>query len=253
MTLQFFGKYATQKVKDAAKAAAEALVAFDPKGATEAQISLMDGQLDQLGQKVSATQREYNEAKTVLDAALKLNTTRLTAAETLESQIEAGATDKQASLDRLLAIIEAAQPELDGLKREAAEISAYLTELRAAYEAAAVKLKTARQQLTQAERDMDRAGVAADRARDRADTATIAAGVHKGGDTLNTALDAMRKKTVAAQDAAGAANLKASTLAPQDHEKDDPNIAAAMQGAANEPAKPQSSAERLAAMKSRAA
>lgn len=255
MTLKFFGAFASQKVKDATRAATDALVAFDPKGATEAQISLMNGQLDQLGQKVATVQRQLGEAQTQLKAAQNLNSTRLTAAETLQTQISGlDATDasrpaKEASLNKLLDIIEQAQPELTRLKAEEAEVQAYLDDLQTAYKAAAEKLSTARDQLKSAERGMERAKIAQDRAQDRAEAASIAAGVHAGGDALNTALDAMRRKTEAATDAANASNLKAATLAPVDHEKDDPNIVAAMQTAAGEPTKPQSAAERLAALR----
>lgn len=247
--LNFLTAFAGQKVKDAAKSATAALVAFDPKGATEAQISLMDGQLDDLGKKVAGTQRQYTEAKAALDAATKLNAQRLTAAETLQAQVTGGDASKEASLTKLLDIIEQAQPDLNGLKQDESQVKAYLADLQTAYDAAADKLKTARRDLGQAQRGMERAGLSEQRALDRADAAALAAGVHSGGDALNTALDAMKRKTAAATDAANAANLKASTLAPQDHEKDDPAIAAAMADASGQPAKPQSAAERLAALK----
>ena len=253
MNLQFFGSYASTKVKDAAKSAVDALVAFDPEGATQAQIDLMEKSLDSLGLKLSDVKRQYDEAKAHLDAAAKLNDTRLAAAELLQQQIAAGDASKQKSLDSLLTIVEQAQPELDGLKKDESDVKSYLDELQTAYSTAAEKLKAARRQLDQAHRDMERASLAETRAKDRAETAAIAAGVRTGGDTLNVALDAMQRKTQAAQDAAAAANLKATTLAPQDHEKDDPAIAAALAAAAGAPAAPQSSADRLAALRTRAA
>lgn len=253
MNLHFFGSYASTKVKDAAKSAVDALVAFDPEGATQAQIDLMEKSLDSLGLKLSDVKRQYDEAKAHLDAAAKLNDTRLAAAELLQQQISAGDASKQKSLDSLLTIVEQAQPELDGLKKDASDVKSYLDELQTAYSTAAEKLKAARRQLDQAHRDMERASLAESRAKDRAETAAIAAGVRTGGDTLNVALDAMQRKTQAAQDAAAAANLKATTLAPQDHEKEDPAIAAALAAAAGAPAEPQSAADRLAALKNRAA
>lgn len=249
MSLEFFGRFAQQKVKDAAQAATSALVAFDPKGATEAQIALMDGQLDNLGHKVASTQRQYGEAKAALDAAEKFNSTRLTAAETLQAQVAAGDTSKQQSLDKLLDTVEQAQPDLVNLRQDEADVKAYLADLQSAYTAAADKLKTARRDLGQAQRGMERADLTAKRAHEKSDAAALQAGIHSGGDTLNTALDAMKRKTAAATDAATAANLKASTLAPQDHERDDPAIAAALAAASGAPAKPQTAAERIAALK----
>jgi chromosome segregation ATPase len=253
MALQFMAAFASQKVKDAAKSATAALVAFDPKGATEAQISLMDGQLDELGKKVAGTQRQYGDAKDHLAAAMRLNAQRLSAAESLQSQITAGDASKQASLDKLLDIIEQAQPELNQFKEDESDVASYLSELQTAYNAAAAKLATARHDLGQASRGMDRAKLEEQRARERADASSVTVGIHNGGDTLNTALDAMKRKTAEAQDAAHAANLKASTLAPQDSEKEDPAIAAAMATASGEPAKPQTAAERLAILQGRAA
>jgi chromosome segregation ATPase len=250
--LSFITAFATQKVKDAAKSATEALVTFDPKGATEAQISLMDGQLNELGLKVASTKRQYDDAKKQLDTAQRLNSQRLSAAEALQAAIAAGDASKETSLTSLLNIIEHAQPDLDALKRDESEVKAYLADLQTAYNDAADKLKTARHELGQAQRGMERAQIEQGRAKDRADAAALASGVHTGGDALNTALSAMRRKTDAAMDAAQAANLKASVLAPQDHEKDDPIIAAAMAGASGQPAKPQSAAERLAALKNAA-
>ena len=247
--LNFLGAFAGQKVKDAARAATTALVAFDPKGATEAQISLMEGQLDELGKKVAGTNRQYLEAKAARTAAKNLNMQRLTAAETLQAQVAGGDASKQESLDKLLTIIEQAQPELARLKQDETEVGAYLADLQSAYNSAAAKLKSARHDLNEAARGMDRAKLDEERARDRAATASIAAGVNSGGNTLNTALAAMKEKTALAQDAAHAANLKASSLAPQNHEMDDPAIAEALASASGQPAKPQTAAERLAALK----
>lgn len=250
--LGFLTAFASQKVKDAAKSATEALVAFDPKGATEAQISLMDGQLNELGLKVAQTKRQYDDAKKLLDTAVNLNATRLTAAERLQNDIANGDASKETSLNNLLNVIEQAQPELEALKRDEREVKAYFADLQTAYNSAADKLKTARHELGQAQRGMERAEMAQERAKDRADAAALAAGVSTGGDALNVALNAMRRKTDAAMDEAQAAEMKASILAPVDHEKSDPNIAAAMADASGQPAKPQSAAERLAALKSAA-
>lgn len=252
-SLNFLHAFASHKVKDAVKSTVDALVAFDPKGATEAQISLMEDQLDALGTRVAATQQEHTEACQQLDAAKTLRQQRLTAAETLEKQIAAGDDSKKRSLDTLLKILEDAQPELDALETERNDTKAFLSDLRTAYDEAAAKLKGARAELAKAERDMTRAATSRERAEQRADAALVAAGVHSGNDTLNTALDAMRRKAAEANVAAEASNLKATSLAPQDHEASDPNIAAAMNAAAGKPASTQTASERLAALKSKAA
>lgn len=248
MSLPFLSAFASVKVTAAAKGATAALVAFDPKGATEAQIVLMEHSLDELGKKIAGSQRQYNDAKVALATATTLNTQRLTAAESLQAD-----PAKADSLNKLLEIIEKAQPDLERFRSEERDVGKYLADLRAAYDSAATKLKNARQQLEQAQRGMDQAKLAEERARDKADAASIAAGIHSGGDTLNVALDAMNRKTTAALDAAAAMDLKANALAPDDSERSDANIAAALNSANPSPGTPQTAAERLAALKSKAA
>lgn len=251
--LNFLKAFGAQKVTDGIKGITDALVSFDPKGATEAQIAIMEQSLDALGQKVAEEQRDYEEATKTLAAAQTLRTQRLTAAEALDAKVNAGDETVKASLERLLGIIEEAEPELESLQKDAAEAKSYVDELRSHYAAAAAKLKGARAALGRAERDMDRAKMQQERAESRAEASAIAAGVHGSGDTLNTALDAMKRRADEAQVAAAAANLKTTTLAPQNHEEDDPHIRDALAAASGAAPKFDKPSDRLAALKNKAA
>lgn len=253
MSLKFLGSYATQTVREASKALVDTLVAFDPKGATEAQISLMTDQLDQLGKKVAATQRASNEASKRYSEASAIYANRISAAELLQSQVDAGKTEVQVSLDTLLDLIDVSSTELGELKTDADATATYLAELRAAYTDAAKKLQGARRELASAERGMQRAKLATDRANDRAQAAEIAAGIKTSGGTLSTALDAMKRQTIAAQDAAAAADMKAASLQSSSVEAEDKNIAAAMSAVVGGSNVLQSSRDRLAALKKNAA
>jgi hypothetical protein len=90
------------------------------------------------------------------------------------------------------------------------------------------------------------------RAKEKADAAALTAGIHQNSNTLNVALDAMKRKTQMANDAAAAANMKVSALVPTETTTD-PNIASAMaqvDGTLDKATMPL--ADRLAALKNKA-
>lgn len=251
--LNFIRAYGTTKVQSAVQDATAALVAFDPEGATDAQIQLMTEHLDELAHKIARYETQLASSSNALKAAQALNNKRLAVAELLSKDVEAVPdASKSASLERQLATIEEAQPEIDDLKSQVSDASNTLTALRSAHTDAANKLKAARGQLESAHRAMDRAEAQRQQAKDSEEAAKIAAGVARGNDNLNIALSALDRKTQALKEETEAAKLNAATLAPVDHETDDPNIVAAtarVNGTVD--IHTQSPAERIAALKNR--
>jgi chromosome segregation ATPase len=246
--LNFLKNYASTTIKQAASDATAALAAFDPEGATEAQISQMEEALDTIGVKLAKTKTQHAGAQSALAAAVKLHDTRMKAAEMLSAD-----PSKEKSLETMVKLIEDSEPEIEDLRKAEADYAIDLAALSSAYDDAANKLKTARRTLEQAHRDMDRAKLNEARAKERAETAAVAAGVHQGADTLNVALDAMKRKAKAANEAADAANMKASVLAPSKAEND-PAIAAALAAASGSTVgTTMTIQERLAALKQKAA
>lgn len=212
----------------------QTLVAFDPEGATEAQLREMEEELDKLGLKVAeshtAAEREQREA----DEIQKLQAQRFAALDSLEKQ-RAASTDESAkasltaSMENLTALLEAMSPDIEREVSEAKTAKEFLAELQDAYRDAGTKLKGARAKLNAARTSMQQSELVRQRAEDHADAAAVAAGLRHTTNSLDTALNAMQTLATQNQEAAQAATAKAQLLKPTDVEKDDPNIAEAMQ------------------------
>ncbi len=252
MSLQFLSAFANHGVKQALRSATSAIIAAAPEGASAAQLALMDEQFNKAGLAVAAAKRKNDAAQAAFQTARELRRQRLTAAEDLQAQVTAGDESKVEHRDKLLGIIERAQPEMIRLKSEAEETARDFAELTESYRELGERIKSANGALSEAERNLARAQRERERSEQRADAAAVAAGLHASNDSMNVAIEAMNRMAAEHHDAAEAAKMKASTLAPQDHEKNDPVIAEAMAKASGAPAKPQSAAERLAALKSAA-
>ncbi|MGE0713906.1 MAG: hypothetical protein AB7P02_00580 [Alphaproteobacteria bacterium] len=254
--LMFIRNLVGVKADQAVQAGVEALVRWDPKAATEAELRTMEGHLDELGMEVAKARQAYDREKKEADAIQLLSRQRMAAAEHLQKQIEL-ATDPgqkqplERSLETLVAMLEQMAPEVDREAKDAQDAQAFLEMLEKSYADAGAKLKAARSELERAQRDMARAQqhrAVADR---QAEAARRAAGLASTTSGLSVALKAMKDSAERDLAAADAAAAKTSLLAPTKPEKDDPNIAAAMAVATGAAAPPRSLTERLAALKAR--
>jgi chromosome segregation ATPase len=251
----FFGAFAGVKVDGVVKAATEALVRWDPQGASEAQLRVMEQNLDVIGGEVASVSAQYTEAVTAYNAANALNTQRLRAAEIMQGKLAAASDDARPgltlSLEKLVALAESSQTELTQYKEDKDSIASDLEELKESYDAAAKKRLAAKKQLEEAQRGMARAERDRERAEGQAEASRAAAGLAGGGDDLNIALNAMKSTTQKTNEAAEAARLKAAALRPVDVETEDANIASAMAEASGSADNhPLTLEERLAALKS---
>jgi chromosome segregation ATPase len=197
------------KMDKAASAGIEALVRWDPKSASVAELRTMEQHLDELGREVALSRQGFDREQSEAEAIQTLSQQRMAAAELLQRQIDgesdpARRTALEKSLETLVSMLEQMAPEFEREKSEAADAKEYLTMLEQTYAEAGGKLKTARSELERAQRDMARAAQQREQAR---------------------------------------------LLRPTRPEQDDPNIAAAMATAAGKPPAPQSLSERLAALK----
>jgi len=257
--LRFIRHFAGVKTDQALQAGIEALVRWDPKGATEAELRGMEQQLDELGLEVAKARAAYEREQQEADAIKKLLDQRMAAAELLQQQLatELGATRRaelEASLNRLLDLLEEMTPEVEREASEAADARDFLAMLEKTYADAGAKLKDARRQLERAERDMKRAEQQRALAERQAETARRAAGLGHTTSSLNVALKAMNDAAAADVAKAQAASAKAKLLAPTTPEQDDPNIAAALAAVGGKSSLPPatSASERLARLKTRA-
>ena len=256
MALRFIGNLLGVKADQAVNAGIEALVRFDPQGATEAELRSMEQHLDDLGQQVAQARQAYDREQHEADAIQTLSQQRMAAAESLQSQVTAE-TDpaKKAALERslgtLVGMLEQMAPEIDREKRDAVDARGFLDMLESTYAEAGGKLKAARSELDRAQRDMARAAQQRQTAEQQAEAARRAAGLTQRTSGLTVALKSMQEAAARDQASAEAAQAKARLLRPTRPEEDDPNIATALAAASGRGPTPTSIADRLAALKQR--
>ncbi len=229
---------------------------LDPGPAREAKVAGFEQHFNQLTTQVAKIRVDTNREKAEADAIGVRYNALVSAAELLQKKADAASepqkSELNASLEKLLGQIEELAPEMDREKKEAEDAVAFLHEFEKAAEEAATKLKSARSQLANAKRDMERASLEKDRAHEHAEQAAVLSGVRSQTDSFGVALSAMQKKAQADRQAADASNLKAQLLSKPapDELKDDHNIAQALAEVTD--IKPKLSAtERLAALKRR--
>lgn len=253
--LKFIRNFAGVKAGQAMQAGVEALVRWDPKGATEAELRTMEQHLDALGLEVAQARAAYEREQKEAVAIKTLLNQRMMAAEMLQTQLTAefDPTRKaqlNKSLNTLLDMLEDMAPEVERETSEAVDAQEFLAMLETTYADAGGKLKEARRQLERAERDMKRAEQQREQAERQAESARRAAGLSSTTSSLNTALKAMNEAAAHDLAKADAASSKAKLLAPTRPEEDDPNIAAALAAASGRGPQAQSASERLARLKS---
>jgi len=254
--LAFLKNLAGVKMDNAAQAGIEALVRWDPKSASEAELRTMEQNLDALGREVALARQGYDREKREADAIQALSHQRMAAAEQLQQQInnEGDPTRKAAvekSLTTLVGMLEQMTPEVEREKRDEADAKDYLQMLEQTYAEAGGKLKTARSELERAQRDMARAAQQREQADRQAEAARRAAGLASTTSSLTVALKAMQDAAQKDLASADAQMSKARLLRPTRPEQDDPNIAAALRAASGQLPVPQSLTDRLAALKAR--
>ena len=252
----FIRHFVGVKTDQAVQNGIEALVRWDPKGATEAELRAMEEHLDALGLEVAEARRVYEREKQEAEAIQNLLDQRMAAAELLQGQIAAEAEPSrraalEQSLHTLLDMLEQMTPDVEREASEAKDAQEFLAMLEQTYAEAGAKLKEARRQLERAERDMRRAEQQREQAERQAETARRAAGLSSSTNSLNVALKAMNEAAARDLAQAEAASAKAKLLTPTRPEQDDPNIAAALAAAGGKGPAAQSASERLARLKAR--
>ncbi len=180
--LKFMSSLIGVKFDKAAQAGIEALVRWDPKSASEAEMRTMEQHLDDLGREVALARQSYDRENREAEAIQALTSQRMAAAEQLEAQIttapdRARKASLEKSLETLVSMLEQMAPEAEREKQEAADAKAFLQMLEQTYAEAGGKLKAARSALEQAQRDMSRAAQQRQQADRQAEAARRAAGL----------------------------------------------------------------------------
>lgn len=257
--LNFFAKYIGVKAADASDSVLELLVSWDPKGASEADIRVREEFLDKVSAQLVAMRAKFANESRELNNRVTAFARRLTAAEDLQRQVEVASSGSpeqarlSASLEKLLSSIERDQPEIDRAKADTAETESWLKEREDAFAQAKDALLGAKSALKGAQRDMARAQERRDREVERTDEARVVAGLRPDSSRLDKALNAMRRATEQANQEEEVARLKREALRPDADITSDPDIAAALARAKGEDTAPKSAADRIAALKMKAA
>jgi hypothetical protein len=237
--------------------AVDAIVRWDPQGASDAQLATMEENLDLIGRRVEAARVAYEKERKEFAVVETLSRQRMSAADLLQKQLEAETDPNRkaalnSSFEKLVSMLEEMAPEVEREKEDVHVAQEFLEALTQSYDQAAKKFKTARSDLTRAQRDMARAAQQRERAEQQAEYARETAGLTRSTDAINVALKAIQDAAARDEQAAEAASRKAKILAPSVPEKDDPNIAAALTAAkGNVMVVGTSLTDRLSALKAR--
>lgn len=248
--MSFLGNYANTKVNGFVRGAVEALVAWDPKGASEAEIATMSDNLDRLGQEVAKADAAFKKSQVTYGALSAAKATQTRAAEILMQRLENLDPTQKASVEKslntLLTDMESKQPEIDLAQNDMTDAESFLKTLQASYAQMSEKLKTARNSLEQAQRDVRRAQAEAEQAKNRRQAADVAAGIVSEHTGIGVATTAMAKQADKYRQQAQADAMRTNALKPQS--EGDDILAQALKEAKGEP-QAQSLADRLAALK----
>src|SRR3712207_3316027 len=122
----------------------------------------MEQHLDQLGRQVAQARMAFDRERKEADAIQSLSQQRMAAAELLEKRIGAEAdparkAELERSLSTLVGMLEGMAPEVERERQDAADAEEFLRMLENTYAQAGQKLKSARDELNRAQRDMSRA------------------------------------------------------------------------------------------------
>lgn len=250
----FFKNLMGVKANQAVQSGIEALVRWDPKAATEAELRTMEQHLDELGRQVAQARLTLDKEQKEAAAIEALYGQRLAAAEQLNGQIQG--TDDQArkndlghSLATLLTMLEEMAPDIEREKQDAVDAAAFLAQLQETYDEAGKKLRSARADLERAQRDMQRAEQQRAAAERQSAAARQAAGLSTATNGLGVAVKAMKEAADRDKIEAEAQLAKAKLLSVSKPEQSDPNIEAALRAASGKSAQVTDLSGRLAALR----
>ena len=243
--MSFFKNYGIEKAKSLDNALSEAIVKFDPEGATEAAIGEIEEKFDNLNVAFSKAKQVWDKENKEAETILALYNQRLAAADYLQAD-----PGKTAALNQLISALEEMLPDIEREKQEADDAKQDMDQLDDLVKQYADKLKSARHTVEKAKKDMQRAEFQKERAKEMADAAAMAAGLSKSTTGLSSALDHMNKLAEQSKAEADAANRKARLLQPTSIDED-ADIKAAMAAVSGNSPAGLSIQDRMAALRSK--
>lgn len=252
MFAKFLQHYGKKKLMDGVQGLNDAIVSWDPEGATEAAIAEMEERFDEINKQYSQANTVWKKEDGEAKAIVAVRDQRMAAAEMLDKQLQADPTNSQieTGLNELLTSLEEMQEDIEIEVEEANDAEELMNELGETVKMYADKLKSARRDMTKAGNAMAKAKAKEVRAKEKAARASQAAGLKSSSGGLSSALESMNRQAQDATDSADAATRKAELLGDKKPETNDA-VAAAMAAVSGEAPKATSVADRLAALKSK--
>lgn len=250
MFSKFLKHYGKGKIQQGIASLNDAIVSFDPEGATEAAIQEMEENFDNINKEFSKAKQEWSREQQEADAIVKLQDQRMAAAEHLSGQLEGDSDNTQLSdaLNQLLDALEEMSDDIAREVEEAVDAKEVMNELDLTVKMYADKLKSARSDMKKAANTMQKAKRQEERAEEKAARAAQSAGLRSSVGGLSSALESMNRQAADAQANADAAKRKADLLSPIKVEENDA-VAAAMAAVSGAAPKPTSATDRLAALR----
>ncbi len=246
----FLKHYGKGKFQQGVQSLNDAIVSFDPEGATEAAISEMEENFDRISREFSKTKQGWSREQAEADAIVKLRDQRMAAAEHIAAQLEADPDNAQLNdaLNQLVASMEDMADDIERELDEAVDAKEVMDELDLTVKMYADKLKSARSDMKKAANTMKKARRQEERAEEKAARAAVAAGIKSSVGGLSSALESMNRQASDAQANADAAKRKANLLSTTAVEENDA-VAAAMAAVSGAAPAPTSAKDRLAALR----
>jgi len=250
MFAKFLQHYGKKKLMDGVQGLNDAIVSWDPEGATEAAIAEMEERFDEINKQYSQANTVWRKEDGEAKAIVAVRDQRMAAAEMLSEQLANDPTNSQieSGLNDLLTALEEMQEDIDMEVEEANDAEELMTELGETVKMYADKLKSARRDMTRASNNMAKAKAKEVRATEKAARAAQSAGLKSSSGGLSSALESMNRQAQDATDSADAATRKAELLGDKKVEENDA-VAAAMAAVSGEAPKATSIADRMAALK----
>ena len=255
---KFLSKFLAVKAEDGSKGLLSALVRIDPKAATEAEIKVMESNVDKAGELVRQFRQDFDREQRESAAAEKRFSDLLAACEVLKGQIQDPnvpqdrKTSLTTSLENAVKKLEELEPEVMRERHDTEQAHQVLADAEAQFEQLVRDLAEARSRITNAMREMQRAQMAETRAKSEAEKAAALAGLRdRSPDNLGSALRVFEDEAARARGHAEVLKSKAAILGKTT--QDDANLSAALASVQGKALPQANIADRLAALKERSA
>jgi chromosome segregation ATPase len=233
MPINFLKNLAIVRKDMAVNSALEAIVRWDPRGASLADLRTMEERLDGIGRKSAELKVRYDKEKAEADQAREAYNVRVAAITAMRAKVDAEADParKEARTAALTAYMNDTRPYMERAKAEIQDEESakkLLEQVQAAYATAAAKLRDAKTTLERAQRDLASAEQRKADARQREQDAREMAGLETASTGIDVALKALKDATDRSNAEAEVMDRKAELLAPANPEKEDPFVAEAL-------------------------